>query len=306
MSSIAGAIAPIFMVIILGVVLRRVGFLPDNFVRPANNLVYWVGIPAMIFLAVAHTSFSAAFNPLVALATLLPVVIAMGMGLLAAKLMRLSAPETGTFTQSSFHGNVGYVGLAVAFYFLGDKGFAQASILAGFLILIQNFLAVEVLTAFQEHKPGRKWSNLIRPIALHPAILATLAGMIFSLSGIRVPEILERWLSIVKGMALPMALLIIGASLSPTRMKRGLRLALTSGCIKLILEPAAGLGLATLLGLAIDQYLPGFVTIATPTATFTYVMAVGMSGDPDQASAAISISTLLSGVTYTLWLGLLT
>jgi predicted permease len=232
--------------------------------------------------------------------------MAMGMGLLGAKIMRLSAPETATFTQCSFHGNVGYVGLAVAYYFLGNEDFAQTSILAGFLILIQNFLAVETLTAFQKHKPGRKWSNLIRPIALHPVILATLAGMLVSLSGLRLPEILERWLTIVKGMGLPLALLLIGASLSPTLMKRGLRLALSSGCIKLILEPAAGLGLALLLGLTMDQYLPGFVTIATPTATATYVMAVGMSGDPDQASAAISINTLLSGVTYTLWLGLLT
>ena len=306
MSSIVGAIAPIFMVIVLGALLRRVGFLPDTFLSPANSLVYYVAIPAMIFLAVAHTSFATAFNPLVAVATFVPVAIALGCGLLTAKLLRLPRNEAATFTHCSFHGNVGYVGLAVAFYFLGDQGFAQASILAGFLILIQNFFAVEVLTSFQERKPGRKWSNLLRPIALHPAILSTLAGMIFSLSGLRVPLILERWLSIVKGLALPLALLIIGASLSSTRMKRGLRLALASGFIKLILEPAAGLGLAVLLGVGIKQYLPGFVTIATPTATFTYVMAVGMSGDPDQASAAISINTLLSGITYTLWLSLLT
>jgi predicted permease len=50
--------------------------------------------------------------------------------------------------------------------------------------------------------------------------------------------------------------------------------------------------------------LPGLILLASPTATISYVMAKEMKGDADFAVAAISISTLLSAVTFTAWLNI--
>jgi predicted permease len=193
--------------------------------------------------------------------------------------------------------------LAVSYYFLGDEGFTRASILAGFVMLLQNFLAVVALSRFGAG-PSEKFSILLKRILLNPVIVSAVGGMAISLSGYGLPVILDRSLKILSGMALPLALLVIGTSLSFSQMRRQLRWTLVISVFKLMLLPALGLMLFYLLRLNQVEYLPGLILLASPTATVSYVMASEMGGDPDLSTAAISISTLASALTFTLWLGL--
>jgi predicted permease len=106
-------------------------------------------------------------------------------------------------------------------------------------------------------------------------------------------------------MALPLALLVIGASLSFELVRSKLHLIVPSALLKLILLPGLGLVAFMILDLAADEYLPGFILLATPSATVSYVMAMEMNGAPEQASAAVSLSTLFSAITYLLWLSII-
>ena len=138
----------------------------------------------------------------------------------------------------------------------------------------------------------------------HPVILSALAGILVSLSGVRLPLIIDRSLVILSGMALPLALLLIGASLSFDLMRARIR-AITSVCLfKLAAMPGLGIFLFKLFGIPAADYLPAFILLAAPTATLTYVMAKEMKGDADFAVAAISGCTLLSAVSYTIWLNI--
>jgi predicted permease len=136
----------------------------------------------------------------------------------------------------------------------------------------------------------------------NPVILSALAGILFSLSGFQMPLIIERALTIIKGMALPMALLIIGASLSFEKFKPRFWPVMISCFLKVIMTPAIGLILFKLFSIDPSDYLPGLIILASPTATLTYIMAREIGGDSDFAVAAISISTIFSSVTYGLWL----
>ena len=102
-----------------------------------------------------------------------------------------------------------------------------------------------------------------------------------------------------------MALLLIGATLSLEMLRRGFLLALSAACLmKLAVLPGIGYGLFCYLGIAPGTYLPALILLASPTATLTYVMAEEMRGDPEFAVAAVSASTMLSSVTYAVWLHL--
>ena len=89
------------------------------------------------------------------------------------------------------------------------------------------------------------------------------------------PVILERSLSILSGMSLPLALLVIGASLSPGLIRSYLKLALSAGFLKLFVLPALGIAIYKWWGLSNEEFLPALILLASPTATVTYVMAVG-------------------------------
>jgi hypothetical protein len=87
-------------------------------------------------------------------------------------------------------------------------------------------------------------------------------------------------------------------------MRQQLRMTLVIGVFKLMLLPALGLALFYFMGFDRVEYLPALILLASPTATVTYVMASEMAGDSDLATAAISVTTLASAVTFILWLGL--
>ena len=126
--------------------------------------------------------------------------------------------------------------------------------------------------------------------------------MLVSITGIPVPLVLGRCLDILSDLALPLALLIIGASLSFEMVQSRLMTILSTGVMKLILLPGIGYLLYRICGVAVDAYLPGIILLASPTATVTYVMAKEMKGDSELAVATISVSTLLSAITFSLWL----
>lgn len=112
---------------------------------------------------------------------------------------------------------------------------------------------------------------------------------------------LGRCLDVLGDLALPMALLIIGASLSFNMAQSRLMTILSASAMKLILLPGIGYRMHRICDLA-AAYLTGIILLASPTATVSYVMAKEMKGDSELAVATISVSTLLSAVTFTLWL----
>ena len=301
--NIITTIIPIFIIIIIGWFARWRGFIPPEFINPANRLVYYIAIPAMIFHAISKASLKTQFDATVLAITLLSVLAVFAVAWSAGKINRVRRGQRGTFIQTAFHGNLGYIGLAVAYYFLGNEGFVRASIIAGFIMILQNFLAVVALQ-FNSNKPsatGNRFDVALRVLG-NPVILSAMAGILFSLSGLRVPLIIDRSLDILSGFALPMALLVIGGSLSFELMQLRILRVLSSSFMKLILLPGLGFALYRLFGLASQAYLPGLILLASPTATITYVMAKEMNGDTDFAVAAISISTMFSAITFTLWL----
>lgn len=300
---IVQTIIPIFLIVALGWFARKRGFLPPEFLGPANRLVYFLAIPALIFRATSRAPIERHFHVDVLGATLGAAIIGYSLAWMISRRRPMDPSRAATFIQSSGHGNLGYIGLSVALYFLGDDGLVRASIIAGFLIILQNLLSV---FALQLH--GLSGPSAVRPGALaatllgNPIIVSALAGMMASAIHLPIPLILQRSLDMLAGLGPPTALLLIGGSLSISGVRKDFVPALGAVGIKLLLLPAAGLLLFRQLGIAAPAYLPGLILLASPTATVTYVMSREMNGDAEFAVTTISASTLLSAGTLFFWL----
>jgi predicted permease len=304
MLQILQTIAPIFIVTFLGAVLRRIRLMPDYFLGPANQVVYYVAIPAMVFRKIATNSFEANFEPLVLGGIVTAIVVMVVLGLLIARFLPIAPNARPTFAQTAFHGNLGYIGLAVAFYALGNDGLVKASILTGFLMIIQNLLSVMILTRNLTGDGRSRFQPKLwfGKIVVHPVVMTALAGILFSLSGLKLPVIVDRSLAILDGMSLPLALLLIGASMSVKQFRGEIRLTMISAALKLLLLPALGLIMFRMMDLSPDAYLPGIILLAAPSATMSYIMAKEMNGDPELGAACISSSVVLCALSYTFWL----
>lgn len=300
---ILDTVIPIFSVIFLGWLARRNGFIPHSFAGPANRLVFYFAIPAMVFAAIAKGSLKTDFNPVLLGGTLAAVILCFGLTWGAGVAAKIHRRRFGTFVQSAFHGNLGYIGLAVAFYYLGQEGFVSASLLIGFIMILQNLLSVIILQCYSDKDPSRSGAGkILVKVMGNPVIISAVAGICFSLTGVMLPKVVSRTLEIISGMALPLALLLIGATLNFDLMKAQLKTVLPAVGIKLVMLPGIGVALYSFWGLSPEAYVPGLILLGSPSATISYVMAVEMNGDADFAVTAISLSTLVSALTFSLWL----
>jgi len=302
---ILNTIIPIFSLIGLGWFARQKGFIPPEFLGPANRLTYYFAIPAMVFRAISRASIVKEFHGRVLLATLAAAALAYLIAWLYCLLRRVPPQRAGGVIQCAAHGNLGYIGLPLAFYFLGDSGFVKAGILSGFLMILQNVLSVSAMQSFSRRRGGEGGlSSLLLKLFSNPVIVGSLAGIAVSGLGISFPKVLERSLDMLGSLAPPMSLLLIGAAISLQAVKQQLRGVSISVLIKLLILPTIGLSLFHLLSLETNEYLPGMILLCSPTATIAYLMAKEMAGDTEFVASAISISTLCSAVTFSFWLTL--
>jgi hypothetical protein len=300
---LAISIVPIFIMIALGVVGGRLGLLPPEFVGPANRLAFYLAIPALIFRVLAQVHWREALQLEVVLFCLAAMLGVWAISFFVSGRLFPGQQDAGTrasWVHCTFQGNQGFLGLAVIYYALGDSGLQAAGLIAAAVILLQNILAVVTLSSLGQGR--QQWMSTLRSIGLNPVIISALAGVGLSLSGLVLPGFLDRTLLMLGNLGLPLALLIIGATLAETPLKSGLVRLSGLACLKLLVAP--GLGLVLLL-LWPAPFLPAqaaLILLCAPTATVTVILAWQMGGDPALASSAVSFTHALSPLAYYLWL----
>ncbi len=301
--SILADIAPVFLVIGVGFLARRRGFLPDVFMEAANRLVYYLAVPLLVFSTVSAAPFAESFRPREIAGTTLAVLAVALLGVALGKLLRLPPPTAITFAQNGVHGNTGYIALAMVLYVLGEKGMASAGVLAGMVMLVNNTVSLALFQLLPRERRALSLGTLGKVLG-NPIVAAALLGLLVSATRFPFPPFAARAVGIVGDMALPLGLLIIGGSLRSDIVGR-LPLAAASSVLKLLLLPAAGLLILGAMGIPAAAAVPAVILLGSPSATISYVMAREMGGDHELAAAGVTVSTMLSIVTYTFWLALL-
>lgn len=296
-------LTPIILLIALGTVLRRTGFASEAFFKESSRLVFWIGLPALLFreTALAEPQLGTAFG--ISLILLAGMAACMVLAHLLGRGLGLARPSLASFIQGAYRGNLAYVGLPVVLYALAaagqdtDRWRAIALLATVPVIPAYNILAVVILANGSQQEPinlSRQGGKLLLGVLSNPLIISCLAGLAYAYSGLPLPLLVDRSLSAVGQMALPLSLLAIGASLRLRAIREGGMPALFSSLIKVLVAPAVGYVLARWMGLASTGLQVALLYLAMPTAVMSYVMAESMGADGQLAGSIVVISTLLA------------
>lgn len=294
-------VLPVFLVIGLGFCLKRGGLVEGNFLFNLNRLIYYIALPALLFYKIATADFNQSFNGTLLGCLVLNTVAIFGLSYIFASFRSYSPAVQGAFCQGSFRGNLAYIGLAIVNNAYGKEGFAIAGVLLGFLVPLLNFLSVVALI-FSNHRDDSQLgrSSWFRQVIHNPLIIASFCGISWSFLELPFPEIVDRALSIVTGMSLPLALISIGASFSFKKLRGDLMTAFFSTGFKIVLSPIVAGCLLFSFGIRGQELAIGVLLAGTPTATAAYIMAEQLGGDAELSGTIIMLSTICSLVTYTL------
>ncbi len=297
---ILNTLAPLALLIGLGVVLRRTRFVPPELFRQTNRLVYWIGLPALLFYKTAQETDQAGAAMRIFAVLLGATAGCVVLAYLVAWALRLRGRSVGAFVQGAYRGNLAYVGLPVVLYSLaeslpgGDHSDAMAAVAIAPLIPIYNALAVIVLLVGRgrERSASGWWRKVIVGIVTNPLVLACVAGLLYAQTPLGLPKLVERTCMALGQMSLPLALLSIGATLTLRSLRGSAGPAVVAATIKVAVAPLLGFALAAQLALPPLHTRIALLFLACPTAVMSYVMSEQLGSDGELSAKIVAVSVL--------------
>lgn len=298
---------PIFLVMVIGYILKQIGMMNDNFVTVANKFNFKVTLPFMLFKDIAGVDIKAVFDIKYVLFCAIVSTICFWVVWGTAKLLVRDKTIRGAFVQSSFRGSAAVMGLAFIQNIYGSSAMGPLMIVSA--VPLYNIFSVIVLTFEANDSTGIDKKAKIRQaginICKNPIILSILAGLIVGLLGIQFPTLVNKTVSNVAQMATPLALITIGAGFEGRKALAKIAPTMAASMIKLVLQPLVFLPVAAWMGFSGEKMIAILIMLASPTTPSCYIMAKSMNNDEVLTASVIVTTTLMAAFTLTGWIFLL-
>lgn len=294
------ATLPVFFVIVIGYILKRIGMLNDNFIQVANKFNFIVTLPILLFTDIASTNILKNFDGKYILFCAIVTTICFWTIWGTTKKLMKDSSMTGAFVQASFRGSAAVLGIAFIQNIYGNAGMAPLMIIGA--VPLYNIYSVIVLTFEGDNKENGK-DNIKKAcinIIKNPIIIGILLGMISSLLNISFPKVIDKTLQNFAAIATPLALVTVGAAFQGKKALAKIKPTLVASFIKLIAQVALFLPLAVYLGFRDQKLIALLIMLGSPTTVSCYIMAKNMNNDDVLTSSIIVVTTLLSAFTLTM------
>ena len=298
---------PIFLVMVIGYILKQIGMLNDNFVTVANRFNFKVTLPFMLFRDISGVDIRAVFDIRYVLFCALVSTACFWIIWGGVKLFLKDQSMRGAFVQASFRSSAAVMGLAFIQNMYGSSAMGPLMIVSA--VPLYNIFSVIVLT-FEgarsgEVDPKQKIKAACINIVKNPIILGILAGLIVGLLGLDFPVIVDKTVNSVAQMATPLALITIGAGFEGRKALAKIRPTIAASMIKLVIQPLIFLPVGAWMGFRGEQLIAIRIMLASPTTPSCYIMAKNMDNDGVLTASVIVMTTLLAAFTLTAWIFIL-
>lgn len=295
MIAIFESILPIFLLVAMGLVLKRVSLIDQNVWPGLEQFAYWFLYPALLFITIYNADFAGLRLDTMLIALAVAILIMTVLMAILWPLLRTSglvaASEYSSVFQTAIRWN-GFMALAIAQKLFPAAGSAVVALVMAVIIIPINVSSVFVVTKFAHSSAN--WGRIGRAMASNPLILASFAAVLARFLPFRIYGPINETLILIANAALGMGLITIGAGLRLTDLA-SLRFAIWLPVfLKLVVFPVILISLAWGLGLegAQLQYLA--LCAAVPTAMNGYFLARQLGGDAELYAAITTIQTALS------------
>jgi hypothetical protein len=299
---------PIFLVMVIGWILRQIGMLDEHFVSVCNKFNFKVTLPFMVFRDLSGVDIRAEFDLKFVLFCAVSTTICFWAIWGAAKLFLKKKKERGAFVQASFRSSAAVMGLAFINNIYGASAMGPMMIIGA--VPLYNIFSVLVLTFEAQTEEGEnrdtgKIKDACINIAKNPIIISIILGVVVALLGIDFPTIIDKTVNSVAQLATPLALIGLGAGFEGRKALAKMKPTLWASAIKLVIQPLVFLPAAMALGFTGEKIIAILIMLAAPATPSCYIMAKNMNNDGVLTASIVVMTTLLAAFTLTGWIYLL-
>ena len=289
---------PFFALIFLGFGAHAIGFIDVAGARTMSKFAFYVTLPPFMFLKITASDPAAILNwGFIWRYESSTIIIYLTAALIAQLLFRLGRLESGIFGLNVAYPNYGYMGIPLAILAFGDEAALPMA-----LILFADTIVLLTLTACfvsgNEGGPVAAIKRISFTMIANPLVIAVLAGLLFSASGLILPKIPQQFGTLLAGAAAPVALFALGATLFGQPVRAAVAEVSAISLLKLILHPL----LVALFFLGLPGQEPLWVKVAIlssclPVAANVFMLANHYGAYTGRTASAILMSTALASAT---------
>ncbi|WP_341395156.1 AEC family transporter [Arthrobacter sp. G119Y2] len=288
--------AVVWIIILVGYLIGRLGVLGDNAQNVLSRLAFFVASPALLLVTMSDADLHTVFSLPLLVAAASAFATAAAFVLCTRWWLRRPLPELLISAMSSSLVNGANLGLPIAVYVLGDAAYIAPVLIFQMAIFTPMFLML-----LDSATSGRRTSLRIflGQIVRNPIIIGTLTGLVLAATGLKLPVIILEPVTLIGGAAVPAMLLAFGISLVGSRLLRrdGGRRAdvVLASAFKLVLQPVLAYLLARFaLGMEGHLLFAVVVTAALPTAQNVFVAASRYEEGVLVAKDTVLLTTVVS------------
>jgi len=298
MGIVVAALLPVFLLIVLGAVLKRTLMRLETQWHGLERLTYYVLFPMLLIQTLVKADLSTVPAAGIGGALMLSALAVSFICLALWPLFKRANVDGPAFT-SIFQGATRwqtYVALSVSRNLYGAAGLALASVAMVAIIPLVNVFSVAMLAhyASTEKQSAR---SIAMTVIRNPLIWACAIGLFINVIHLPLPKIWHEVADALGSSSLAIGLLVTGAGLHLEGLLRPSVAAAAGVLFKLVLMPLLAIALALWFGLSGNNLVIVAVCSAVPTSPSAYVMARQMGGDAPLLAQIITLQTMLAAIT---------
>ena len=323
------ATAPVFLMMLLGMLFRRLGWIDEAFASRMNRFVFLVPLPVLVFHDLASAEIGDVWNFRFVAFCFLVTAASIAICALLSCLLK-EKTQRGEFIQASYRSSAALLGIALTTNIYGDAGLVPLMIIGS--VPLYNVMAVVVLSLTAPDEKGLRaalrlrrrksrqpsavtagnpfpaerrfpetdlWKRTLKGIVTNPIILGILAGLLWSILRLPLPPILEKTVTSLGDLAAPLGLMAMGATFRLDKAVGQAKPAIAASFIKLVGFCILFLPLAVRLGFREEELVAILIMLGSATTVSCYVMAKSMGHEGVLTSSAVMLTTLFSAFTIT-------
>ena len=299
------ATMPVFLLMILGYIFRKIGIIDLEFADKMNRFVFLALLPVLLFKELSLSDFSAIWD----LKYLMFCFFATFFSIMIMCIISLFLKDKrirGEFIQAGFRSSAALLAYAFVQNVYGEAKIVALMVIGA--VPLYNVASVVILMLLRPEQGELNrivLKNTLKGVMKNPLILGILAGMIWALLKIPQPVIMKKSISTFSAAATPLGLLALGASFDVKEVFSKIKIVLVSSSFKLLILTAIFLPIAIKFGFKDEKLVAVLGMLGSPTTPTSFTMARGMGHNGAVTSGTVMITTIMSIFTLTGWLYIL-
>jgi len=299
---VSRTIIPIVLLIGMGFLSRKIGFLKSGDERVLNAYVYYFALPALFFVDMAETKFTEE-NLRFMTAGVTPILVVLTIYILLYFVLRFSKNKLYLLISSTVFGSTAFFGIPFITFAFPTGGEKLATLSAAFISIIAVPISITVLELYKlkETTIWKALKSVAKRLSRNPLVMSILSGVALSLLETEIPLPISTFLHMLGGTTSVVAIFMLGVFLYGRKYANVVE-AFRLSLLRIVFLPIVALLTTMLFNLSGMERSTLVLMHGMPVAISMIVLGERYDFYKETIASLILISSVGAGLYLNLWL----